>query len=157
MIHKVKRSPEDASPLVGCRGGALACLGYSDQQIFKAIKSEDAEEGAKGDCDDPGDDDFAEHLEVEGLEAAVESDAEDGADEGMGGGDGEAEFRGEEDGDSGAEFGGKTAGWGELGDFFPDGLDDSPAPGGKTDDDPSSAEDEEPRWDGGVRREGVCF
>lgn len=75
----------------------------------------------------------------------------------MGGGDGEAEFGGEEDGCGSAEFGGEAAGGCELGDLFADGFDDAPAPGGEAEDDADAAEGEEPGGDGGGFGEGAVF
>ena len=72
----------------------------------------DGEEGAGGDCDEPGEGDPFDHGEVEGGEASCEADAEDGAYEAVGGGDGEAEFGGHENGGGGAKFGTEAAGRG---------------------------------------------
>ncbi len=88
-----------------------------------------------------------EHLKIEGFEATAEAYAEDGADEGMGGGDWEAEFGGEKDCGGGAEFGAKAAVRCEFCDLFADGFNHAPAPSSKANYDAKAADSKKPRWD----------
>lgn len=80
---------------------------------------EDTANGSRnGDGHDPGEAEEGDSLPVDGLVGAVaEADADGGAGDAHGGGDGELVLGEEEDGDGGAHFHGGAAGGGVVGDF----------------------------------------
>src|SRR5260370_701274 len=93
------------------------------------MKDACAEEGGAGDGEDPGEDDAARYTPADGGKAAGSADADDGAGDGVGGADGDAEMGGAHQGESAGGFGGKSAEGGEIGDALAHGLDDAPAAG----------------------------
>ena len=73
-------------------GDLVEIVAISNEEKLQEIKEEDAEDGAKRDRDNPGDDDFFEHLKVEGFQSSCHANAENRADQSMGCGNGKAEF-----------------------------------------------------------------
>src|SRR5690606_39065545 len=97
------------------RAPASAENGREDQEV------DDRQNGASGQGHYPGGEDGADHPQVERGDTPGHAHAENGADQGVGGGDRQAQAGGTDHGGGGSELCGKTAAGGQLGDVLADG------------------------------------
>src|SRR5690606_4119528 len=107
-------------------------------------EEEDRQDRTGRQGDDPGQEDLADHAQVQRTDTASQADPKNGADQGVGGGYRQAQTRSTDHGGRSSQLGGKTTAGGQLGDFLADGGDDLVAIGSQTHDDAQRAQQQNP-------------